>query len=170
MSGDELDRILDDALASYSLLEPRAGLPGRVMARVAADGAAPRRVWWWLAPAAAVLAGALIATVFWRSETHPPVVTVVRPPVRTEVETPAAPPPLDVARKVEHVRSVRRLPRRESFPSPAPLSAEERALLAFVQHAPGVARQLAEPDKPLEIEAVNIQPLQIAGLEIGEIK
>jgi hypothetical protein len=40
----------------------------------------------------------------------------------------------------------------------------------FAQQAPEAARQLAQPDKPLEIEAINIQAIQIDSLEIGEIK
>ena len=45
MNEDFLDTILDEALASYTLQEPRAGLSARIMALVRAEGAAPRRAW-----------------------------------------------------------------------------------------------------------------------------
>ena len=50
MNGDEVDRILDEALASYSLQEPRTGLSGRVMARIRSEGAASRRGWFFSLP------------------------------------------------------------------------------------------------------------------------
>src|ERR1700683_575997 len=66
MRNDELDSILESALASYSLGEPRAGLPVRVMARVHSENGASRRRWWVLAVAAAALACATVVMVTQR--------------------------------------------------------------------------------------------------------
>jgi len=47
---------------------------------------------------------------------------------------------------------------------------EERTLLAFAQIAPEVVKWLQQPEKPLEIEAITIRPLEIDGLSTGENK
>jgi hypothetical protein len=44
-SQDELDRLLEEGLAAYSSEAPRAGLEGRVLAHVRADGRRFRG-WW----------------------------------------------------------------------------------------------------------------------------
>ncbi len=168
MNSDELDRILDDALASYSLREPRAGLPARVMARVRSEGAVSRGWWWCLAVAAAVLACVAIAIRPRPATLAPP--EAAKGVEQVLVEQVPVPPRRDAPRREAHARRMRSLPRRESFPSPAPLTPEERALVALVQQAPEAARQLAQPDRPLEIEAINIPPLQMDGLQIGELK
>jgi hypothetical protein len=169
MNGDELDRILDAALASYSLQEPRAGLSARVMARVRTDSPSSRRPWLLLAIAAAALACLAITTLHWHSNPRPVVVTMTPPVPAVEPAMPAplpAQPPLPAPAP----RTGRKLPQRERFPSPAPLTPEERVLVAFAQRAPQVALRFAQPDKPLEVEEINIRPLQIDGLSTGEMK
>ena len=56
---DELDDALDAALAKYAAVEPRAGLEGRILAKLrTASEPAPDRAWWhWgvIATVAAVL-------------------------------------------------------------------------------------------------------------------
>lgn len=165
---DELDGMLDEALASYAVQEPRAGLAGRVMARVRLDGAVSRR-WWLPLAVAAALASIAIAMVMWRSGTDRRTMAVSKvAPAMVQREVPAY---QDAAREESRPgRLTPAPPKRERFPSPAPLSREERALVAFAQQAPEEALKLARPDKPLEIEAIDIRPLQIDGLEIGEIR
>jgi hypothetical protein len=166
MTHDEFDEVLDAALASYCLVEPRAGLPGRVMARVDADGRAGgalSRGWWWLLTA--VACSALLAIVVWRGRAKPDATVILRPPMETAI--PVRPDPVP---QVEVLQPARRVPRREIPPAPIPLTPEERALMAFVQAAPEQALQWAQSDKPLEIEAIQIRPIEIDGLEIGEIQ
>jgi hypothetical protein len=173
MKGDELDAILDQALASYAMQEPRAGLPGRVMARVQADGPVPQRLWWLLGFAAVGLTCLGIAMTMWRGETRRQPVSVMPPPMEStrNLVVPRHP---EVVRPMTRVHARKHLPRRNSFPSPSPLTPEERALIVFVQQAPEAARHLAQPDKPVEIQAINIRPLHIDGLQTeettGEIK
>jgi hypothetical protein len=155
---DELDQLLDEALACYSLEEPRAGLSARVMARVRAEGSRSRGGWWLLAVATAAVACMAIALTM-RTQSVPVKLTPV------VVETHAQMHPRVVA--ASHAPP-RRIARRDRFPSPAPLTREERSLLAFAQLAPEVARQLAEPDKPLEVQPITIQPIEIDGLPTGE--
>jgi hypothetical protein len=156
MKGDEVDRLLDDALASYTLIEPRIGFNARVMARVEAEAKVPR--WPWLRWAVGVLALAGLATVVvtWKNMT----------PASRPVEM-SMTKPLPMAR-VEHPVEVSRVAQRA--PRRAGLTSEERALVEFAHAAPQAAREMALPDKPLEIEAINIPPVQIDGIEIGEMK
>jgi hypothetical protein len=62
------------------------------------------------------------------------------------------------------------LPKEEYFPARTPLTAEERALVAWVRRSPAEAAQVfAElPDRgiePIEIEPIEIPPLQSNGSE-----
>jgi hypothetical protein len=57
------------------------------------------------------------------------------------------------------------LPRLPQFPAPAPVSDEERALLAFVTRAPKEAQEALidaqqHSAEPIRIEEIKIQPLQ----------
>jgi hypothetical protein len=57
------------------------------------------------------------------------------------------------------------LPRLPQFPAPAPVTNEERALLAFVTRAPKEAQEalIDAPQldvEPIRIEEIKIQPLQ----------
>ena len=100
-NNDELDKILEDGLASYSSGEPWPGLEDRVLSRVAAAGAArKRRIWRWMivaVPAAACLL--LGVSGLWRKpEVRPveraPQVAAVRPdPDRHDIEAQPAPAP-----------------------------------------------------------------------------
>ena len=173
MKGDELDVILDEALATYSLQEPRAGLPGRVMARVMArvhaDRAVSRGRWVWVA-AAVALACMAIAMVIGRGDRRSQPVVSESMAAAEPVDGPTDPPRRDIFRTVQPGRQTASLPRRRSFPSPAPVTHEEQALLTFARQAPQVALQLSKSDKPLEIEAIEIRPLHIDGLPTGETK
>ena len=53
------------------------------------------------------------------------------------------------------------LPRREVFPTPTPLTSEERALLALVAKSPELARELLTPTEPKPIEPIIIEPINI---------
>jgi hypothetical protein len=154
MKGDELDRILNDALASYTAREPRVGFSARTMARVQAESPKPQWNWLSFATAAVALTSLAATVMMWRNETPAP----VRAPVIERV------PVVPAIRTVESPQVIQRPPLRDR------LTAEQRALLVFAKQAPEAALQLAQPDKPLEIEALNIPPLQIDGIEIGEIK
>jgi hypothetical protein len=61
-------------------------------------------------------------------------------------------------------RGVKTLPKLDVFPSPQPLSPEEKALVSFAARAPEPVRQAlidaqTQADAPLNIAAIEIQPL-----------
>jgi hypothetical protein len=164
MSNDERDNIeslLNDALASYSRQEPQPGLEQRVLHRIHAP-AAPRLAfprWIWAIPAAACL---LWASILWTRH----VVTPDRIPVtHVAVARVTAPPKPETPHIVTRPRKRKAQPRLPQFPAPAPVTNEERALLAFVTRAPREAQEaLIDAQQlsvePIRIEEIKIQPLQ----------
>ena len=64
-----------------------------------------------------------------------------------------------------HPRKRKILPRLPQFPAPAPMTNEERALLAFVARAPKQAQEALidaqqQSVEPIRIEEIKIQPLE----------
>jgi hypothetical protein len=168
MKSDELDRILDNALSNYSREEPRPGLDARVLNRIRA--ARERRRFSWLRWAAAIAAFAcfLLAVTFWTTRYSVP--KSRKPAPLVAKAAPPSPIPAQAVqttvgrRRLKHLR----LPKREQFPTPAPLTTEERALLAFVVRSPKQAEKLfsgakSSTSEPLEIKAIHIEPLQNGG-------
>jgi len=153
--GEDLDDILQRALASYSVAEPLTGLEERILART--RGARVRRgmaayVW-----AAVVLTAACFCWVTWQ---HKPVVVA---PVRVQAVRNVRPERPAVA-VLRPVRVVRRRARRNR------LSREEAALVRYVSADPeGAAKEFAALNefvhrdlsvKPLVFEPIKIESLQ----------
>jgi hypothetical protein len=161
MENDALDRELDVALAQFAAAEPRAGLEDRVLANLRIErGRAPEPSWWgW--PALAALAAILLVTVslVWRSAKPKPDITVQAPPKATHFETQVAgnrgggsvphhqagskkrlKPPA-VTHTVPEVASATKL---DQFPSPQPLSEQEKILARYVTKYPEHAALIAQ--------------------------
>jgi hypothetical protein len=177
MRSDELDKILDSALSSYSKEEPRPGLESRVLNRIRASREARRFAWLRWAVAIPVLASLLF--VFWILDSSKP----ARSKLKGAAETPQHVALQNRDRKgavnklQKHVASAGRpsakhvpLPKQKQFPSPVPLTDEERTLLAFVARSPKQAKELLVDAKsrtaePIEIKEIQIEPLQDGGQE-----
>lgn len=152
---DELDHILDAALAKYAAVDPREGLEERILAHLrAAEGPVQGLAWGsWLATAVTALV--IVAVVLaWRSgkTAHPQIAN--RPgtttqttantqnPLQSETQAvsrgaKAAPGP----RPAPTHRSIARdslapvmeaYPKLDQFPSPQPLSEQEKILASYV--------------------------------------
>jgi hypothetical protein len=80
---------------------------------------------------------------------------------------PAAEKPRIITKRRVKLRVARRepLPKLEQFPTPVPLTAEERALIAFVTRYPKEAQQAFEDLRKRSEEPIEIQPIQIPPLE-----
>jgi hypothetical protein len=148
MQNDALDRELDVALAQFAAAEPRAGLEDRVLANLRLEeGRAPERsLWRW--PALSALAAVLLVTVslMWRSAKPKPDITVQAPPKAAHFETQVAgnrgggsvPPhqagskkrvkPSAVSHTVLEIAPAAKL---DQFPSPQPLSEQEKILADY---------------------------------------
>ncbi len=142
----DLDRILDAALAKYAAAEPRGGLEQRILANLrSVEVPLPKRAWWpWGFSVATLAIVVAIITPVWkaRNSSHP---LVTNRPNITNPAAAAIPP--QIARiapsKKEHGRrhtaAVRRTepvlaaaPKLDQFPSPQPLTEQERILAGYV--------------------------------------
>lgn len=168
MTSDELDKILDSALSNYSREESRPGLEGRVLSRIRAAQERSRFRWCQWALAIPAFACLLLTITFWTTRDAVPKSQKPAPLVANTA------PPLPIAPGVVQTTVTRRrpkhvpLPKRGQFPTPAPLTAEERALLAFVARSPKQAEELFSVAKrrtsePLDFKPIDIEPLQNGG-------
>lgn len=175
-----VDELLEASLARYARVEPRPGLAERVLENLRAQPLpAPWLRWSRLLAATAVAVLTLTATVYFvqrwpRSVPAPATIAVSAPPAvvpapSTPVETPrpaaaatarVAAPALD--------RVARATPRRERFPSPTPLSAQELLLLRFVEAAPAEAL-LASQETREPLGGLRVEPLNIPKLAVEEL-
>ena len=155
---DELDQLIDSAMAEYADAEPLAGLEERVLERVRLERAGKRSFWRWSIAVVAVAAALLVILV-----PRPQQVDVRRtarsaevregpPPAANHATPPRARP--QTSRSPQH-----RMPKRDQFPTPAPLTAEERALLHL-------ARFHSDELQPTR----ELQPIEIAPIEIAPIR
>jgi hypothetical protein len=170
----DLDQQIDRALASYADQEPDPALRTRILARTAEAAPRPRRLWL-LASAAACAAALAIAFL-----QHPatPAPRPEPPATASTASAPESPSPVSsVPRQTSHPRpalAARRshrgerpaLLREASFPSPAPLTAEENIVLKFAMEHPAQARQVltAPAARPIENAPLSIAPIHIAAL------
>lgn len=152
-----LDRALDAALAKYASAEPRVGLEDRVLANLrTVDARVADRMWWnWRI--ATVLAAVLIvaAALAWRwsRPAHPTMAEHPSEPNTKPITTEAANHPGNSETRQKAVRrSAQHLvkleiepanPKLDVFPSPLPLSEQERILASYVAEYPEQAALVA---------------------------
>ncbi|WP_058186068.1 hypothetical protein [Terracidiphilus gabretensis] len=168
----ELDHLLDTALSTYA--EPREGLEARVLANLSAR---PTRRWlpWIIAlPIAACLL--LLLTLYPRHDRTEPVRQAQHNPTPQMQPTPqssTAQAALEPVRPPQPRTSIAHatrtapapLPKLDVFPTPQPLSSQERALIRYVAHIPEPDRRALaaaedQPIAPLAIAAIQIHPLE----------
>jgi hypothetical protein len=173
---NELDTLLDQALASYVDQEPDPALRTRILARAAEAEPGPKRLWLF-APAATCAAAILIALLLHPPARSPRPQPAAKPAIASVSQSPAPVaatpqqivPPRAVLTSRRTRRSEHATPARtSSFPSPSPLTADESILLNFAARHPEQAREIltsaaadrAPPDtKPLSIEPIHIAAL-----------
>ncbi len=175
---DKFDRILDAALAKYATAEPREGLEGRVLATWRAERARllNRTSWRWSVTTAlaAVVIVALALALRSDKRFHPAVAThpsSARPAPKEDPQIVSSGRLKEVRpqeRAARHGTSVRRSqpeiviaanpgpsklssPRLDQFPSPHPLSEQEKILVDYVTQYPERAALLAQ----LRMEALR---------------
>jgi hypothetical protein len=173
---DELDLLLDSALATYIDAEAKPGLAQRILA--ATSQCEPRRpAFRWLAVAVPALAAVLVVAMLWRqhadspSETAPAAARVV--PSASGSGLAVGPEQVDhqVARRAVkptiNQSTPSALPRRKVFPTPTPLAPQEQALMELAsRRSEEVPAQVAksatrseQPVEPIHIAAIDIPPL-----------
>ncbi len=158
---ERLERELDAALSKYSAVEPRAGLEERILANLRAEQArVPNRAWWrWSAALVAVVIILAMVVALRPGRRHEDGTARQAPPA---IQNPTQPETQLVATRVDHgtakaARVAPRAPAKHSihpavsappkldrFPSPQPLSEQERMLARYVADYPQRAALLAE--------------------------
>ena len=162
----KLDELLDSALAAYTAAEPRPGLEGRVLAGIRDHMDQPRARWWSvrsLAGAAAVAAMVLVilSILFLRPSQKPAKVQAETPKPAIYEPRPEIPQPESPgmsAKAVPHKQHIHsnqsqqqelaREDRPSVFPTPGPLSEQEKLMLAYVARTPKeeLVAQVKGPD------------------------
>jgi len=164
--GDALDRELDAALAKYAAVEPRAGLEERVLANLRARGEhAPARGWWRWAVAGALAAVVVIAVALALRSGKPAQRQVTNQPPSAKPSQQArfeSPNTLLTgrgdklaqhtqnsglktnARHADRATVTASAPKRDQFPSPEPLSEQEKMLARYVENYPEQATLIAQ--------------------------
>ena len=162
---DDLDKLIDGALSTYSSAEPLAGLEQRVLSRVRAAETSRRRRWWWAVPVVAVPAlAAVLLLPPPRRQDAAPLAAVTPPPVRiapAPPPQPASPRRVTTARPRRPASSVGAVPKKQVFPTLSPLTPEERLLLQLADSRPQLLA--AAPAAQIEIRPLEIAPLYVDG-------
>jgi len=173
----EIDRWLDDTLAQYGKVEPRPGLEGRVLARLAEARREPsRKLRWWSALAFSA-AAILVLGVVWRQRMEPTRlpgnhVATIATPRETERHDASNKPSSNESLRDNSNLSVhqnhslishgktdrpnltasaeqRTEPKLDQFPAPRPLNEQEQLLLRYVQEFPQKAALMARAQTEL---------------------
>jgi len=174
-----LDELLDASLRRYSAAVPREGLEGRVLAQLrSARAAKSSRKWAWALAAGVAAAVVIIAGIAIRKPVPSRPMTAL--PHTSEPQRIAENPPAGLAAALRTAPARHRSrPSKgkaqlanahwpEQFPTPAPLSEQEKLLLAYARwmassapKGPAVEEQQDKVEIPLlTITALNISPLE----------
>lgn len=158
---DALDRELNAALSEYAAVEPRTGLEERILAhlRVESEKASHGASWGW-SLAAAFAAVVIVVAMAWMADKPGRIVTGNHPLTTTQgPRTPGTwvvtndagrrvPPQERPKRNATQHRlsqpAMAASPKLDQFPSPQPLSEQEKILASYVAKYPEHAALLAE--------------------------
>jgi len=167
---NELDRILQVGISSYPGGEPLAGLEERILARVRITESSRRSIaGWWAILTVGLAALVMSVSVYLRTghtESRP-----VRGPLETKTatldETPRRIEAISVSKRRGHSHREAALPKQPVFPTPSPLTPEERLLLAMLKRDPDGTAQVFDSLRKRGSEPLEIAPLVILPLETG---
>lgn len=174
---DELDRALDAELAKYAAVEPRLGIENRILANLRAKPVRDAVGGWWMwgLAGAGVTLLAFALALGWKLEqpSAPPSATTIAhqspemqsqsrpgtelpnrgpiegpPRAQAPVHPPTHPPTEAEKRRSLSVATFAATPKLDQFPSPLPLSEQEKLLAGYIteqpEHAILLARAQAE--------------------------
>jgi hypothetical protein len=174
----EFDSLIDQALSTYVDAEPDPSLRARIATHISV--ARPRQTGWLLGTAAACAACVLFALLVTHSGAPmhslsgsdiSPVARRTSAPVVVSPKHVSLGPPGAAHLAIRPIRRLRPAPELAPhlavFPSPAPLSREEEALLALTAH-PVTLRSESLPFAA-DFQNLSIPPISIAPIEIAEL-
>ena len=168
---DRLDELLDEALTSYEKTAAREGLEKRILARIREQPAKSTRLTGRLVMSACA-AVAVCVLLWWgagiRTANKEEGVAVVPTQPLQKLQSELLPRrELTVAfrrpRRRREVMKQLQEPKLAQFPTPSPLTAEERALLRLAardaKDIPPELKHFGEPIEPIQMTAIQIKPL-----------
>lgn len=167
------DDLLEAALARHASEGPRPGLEARILANVSAAERAQRpRAWAMGLGLAAATVLIVVVAMQWPRSVRKPAPAESVPTVAANKPEPAltvkAPKPRKAATRLQRARPAEfRMSRPAQFPTPAPLTEQEKLLLLYVKTAPKsvlAATAAKSLDEPLEIPDLKIASLKIKEL------
>ncbi|HEY1677674.1 MAG TPA: hypothetical protein VGG04_08215 [Candidatus Sulfotelmatobacter sp.] len=159
---DDVDLLLDKGLARYAEVEPREGLEDRILANLRAERPRVSIHAWWKWGVAALTAMVLVAAAvaFRPARKSQPVIgpqtgaeTQSARDSETQLanpEVPGTPKRSPVRRRPAHrdapvmTVAAAKAPKLDQFPSPRPLTEQEKMLLGYIEQNPQHAALLAE--------------------------
>ena len=170
-----VDELLETSLKEYRGEEPRSGLEMRILAGVRTQARAARLRWlgWAVAVCAGILAVAALILHFAPTRLRQPTPSASLPqPATTQPAPPMVPrqqPLLTPRRPAPEVRRVAsRRSRPEQFPTPLPLTEQEKLLLAYLDKAAKPDLTAATDEKPvndMEVPEITVAALKTKPLE-----
>ena len=186
---NNLESLIDRALASYTPRAARPGLEQRILAAVAADSSQRVRSWkpvW--AFAAVLLLLAAVAIPLWIRPDRPPITIARRAPVGQVENSPQTRPPISSSMQNTLHSGLRRasatvnLPLPTQFGQPRPTQ-EELLMARFAAREPELLDALAKskpdldapipinpiPDNPVTTEPVEMKPITIVPIQITSL-
>ena len=169
----QLDQVLDSLLANYADAEPRPGFETRLLAAVRERKPLFHLGWLWAASAAIATATAVFAVYYlplWQIP-KPPSIEAAKPPVVLPIRSvpipDSRPHPLKLTVKPAPLVSTVDV-RQEVFPTPVPLSEQERLLLRYLAGTPRTeVASHAHEDEPEE--AIDLLKPQTQRLNKTEV-
>jgi hypothetical protein len=170
----KLDAMLDSLLSTYASAEPRPGLETRILANLQEESVKTSGGWslilMWAGGAAVAVAAILLAAYLFRPAPQQAPQVVVNP-TAPQIVAPVHTPPQESARQESTREAQPRAPhpkrspevqvadvRQDVFPSPSPLSEQEKLLFSYLRATPReelVAQ--SHPDEPPADEAPQDQ-------------
>jgi hypothetical protein len=165
----EVERILEESICSYADGEPLAGLEERVLARVRIRENSPRSVtgrWAVLALAAALVVAASLYFEIRPAGTRPVNVVLEAKPTPSEA-TPRPAEAVTSSKRRRHSDRAAAPPKRGTFPTSSPVTAEERRLLTMLKQDPEGTAQAFDSLRKRGSEPLEVAPLVIPPLDTG---
>ena len=167
-----VDELLEASLRQYRGEEPRSGLEMRILGGVRTQERAVRLRWlgWTVAVCAGILAVIALTLHFAPTQLRQPTPGASLPqPAKTQTAPPMASrqqPLLSPHRPASKVHRVAMRP--EQFPTPLPLTEQEKLLLAYLNKATKPDLTAATDEKPvndLEVPEITVAALKTKPLE-----
>jgi hypothetical protein len=170
-----VDELVAASLRRYAGAEARPGLEERVLAgaRARQQSEWRRRTWTWALGMAGATAIVVLLMIYWPRQQPAPLPVTAKAPARVSapaIAQAASPVQLPVPHKAQHQTSPQRVDTRpQQFPTPRPLSQQEKLLVEYVQslkESSGTSVPDADQGSAGDVE---IPPIRIAAIKIDPL-